>query len=145
MMLISFPQSLCDSKGQFLYSLYGVVEHSGGMHGGHYTAYVRVRTPPYNPALTTSKHNMNSSTDPSERTLYSDKDMTAQISSPNLELGCGITDVADESETGASFDLSSTKGHWYYISDSHVRTATESEVLKSQAYLLFYERLPFQH
>ena len=71
--------------------------------------------------------------------------MTPQISSPNLELACGNTDVADESETSASFDLSSTKGHWYYISDSHVRTATESEVLKSQAYLLFYERLPFQH
>ena len=71
--------------------------------------------------------------------------MAAQISSPNLKPPCGNTDVADESETSASFDLSSTKGHWYYISDSHVRTATESEVLKSQAYLLFYERLPFQH
>ena len=122
-----------------------MVEHSGGMHGGHYTAYVRVRTPPCNPASTTSKHDINSSTDPSERTVHSDKDMTPQISSPSLELVCGNTDVADESETGTSFDLSSTKGHWYYISDSHVRTATESEVLKSQAYILFYERLPFQH
>ena len=139
-MLISFLQSLCDSRGQLLYSLYGVVEHSGGMHGGHYTAYVRVRTPPCYPASTISKQ-----TDPSEGTLHSDKDITPQISSSNLELACGNTDVADESETSASFDLSSTKGHWYYISDSHVRTATESEVLKSQAYLLFYERLPFQH
>ncbi|XP_047216736.1 ubiquitin carboxyl-terminal hydrolase 45 isoform X1 [Girardinichthys multiradiatus] len=28
-----------------LYSLYGIVEHSGSMRGGHYTAYVRVRAP----------------------------------------------------------------------------------------------------
>ncbi|XP_039708954.1 ubiquitin carboxyl-terminal hydrolase 45 isoform X3 [Pteropus medius] len=28
-----------------LYGLYGIVEHSGSMRGGHYTAYVKVRTP----------------------------------------------------------------------------------------------------
>uniref|UniRef100_A0A665UP19 Ubiquitin carboxyl-terminal hydrolase n=1 Tax=Echeneis naucrates TaxID=173247 RepID=A0A665UP19_ECHNA len=28
-----------------LYSLYGIVEHSGSMRGGHYTAYVKVRAP----------------------------------------------------------------------------------------------------
>uniref|UniRef100_A0A4W5MN48 Ubiquitin carboxyl-terminal hydrolase n=1 Tax=Hucho hucho TaxID=62062 RepID=A0A4W5MN48_9TELE len=28
-----------------LYSLYGIVEHSGSMRGGHYTAYVKVRWP----------------------------------------------------------------------------------------------------
>lgn len=27
-----------------LYSLYGIVEHSGSMRGGHYAAYVKVRT-----------------------------------------------------------------------------------------------------
>lgn len=42
------------------------------------------------------------------------------------------------------FDLSSSEGQWYHISDTHVRTATESEVLKCQAYLLFYERLPLR-
>ncbi|XP_006881258.1 PREDICTED: ubiquitin carboxyl-terminal hydrolase 45 [Elephantulus edwardii] len=31
-----------------LYGLYGVVEHSGSMRGGHYTAYVKVRTPSKN-------------------------------------------------------------------------------------------------
>uniref|UniRef100_A0A8C4RSF2 Ubiquitin carboxyl-terminal hydrolase n=1 Tax=Erpetoichthys calabaricus TaxID=27687 RepID=A0A8C4RSF2_ERPCA len=29
-----------------LYSLYGIVEHSGSMRGGHYTAYVKIRAPP---------------------------------------------------------------------------------------------------
>lgn len=33
------------SGERVLYSLYGIVEHSGSMRGGHYTAYVRVRTP----------------------------------------------------------------------------------------------------
>ncbi|XP_043366633.1 ubiquitin carboxyl-terminal hydrolase 45 isoform X3 [Dermochelys coriacea] len=28
-----------------LYTLYGIVEHSGSMRGGHYAAYVKVRTP----------------------------------------------------------------------------------------------------
>ncbi|XP_050309022.1 ubiquitin carboxyl-terminal hydrolase 16 [Anthonomus grandis grandis] len=28
-----------------LYSLYGIVEHSGSIHGGHYVAYVKVRKP----------------------------------------------------------------------------------------------------
>lgn len=33
------------------------------------------------------------------------------------------------------------KGKWYYISDSYVKDVDESEVLKTQAYLLFYERI----
>ncbi|XP_023561935.1 ubiquitin carboxyl-terminal hydrolase 45-like [Octodon degus] len=30
---------------EVLYDLYGIVEHSGSMRGGHYTAYVKVRQP----------------------------------------------------------------------------------------------------
>lgn len=30
---------------------------------------------------------------------------------------------------------------WYYISDSHVTQVSESDVLKCEAYLLFYERI----
>ncbi|XP_062321068.1 ubiquitin carboxyl-terminal hydrolase 45 isoform X1 [Osmerus eperlanus] len=33
------------SGERVLYSLYGIVEHSGSMRGGHYTAYVKVRPP----------------------------------------------------------------------------------------------------
>ena len=36
-------QKMCDSNGKILYALYGIVEHSGGIHGGHYVANVRVR------------------------------------------------------------------------------------------------------
>ena len=41
-------------------------------------------------------------------------------------------------------DLSSLEGQWYSISDSHVKTISKEEVKKSQAYLLFYERLPLK-
>ncbi|XP_061572090.1 ubiquitin carboxyl-terminal hydrolase 45 isoform X2 [Cololabis saira] len=33
------------ASDRVLYSLYGIVEHSGSMRGGHYTAYVKVRAP----------------------------------------------------------------------------------------------------
>lgn len=32
-------------------------------------------------------------------------------------------------------------GKWYYCSDSHVREVTEDNVLKANAYILFYERV----
>ncbi len=37
------------SGERVLYSLYGIVEHSGSMRGGHYAAYVKVRTPQRKP------------------------------------------------------------------------------------------------
>ncbi|KAA0703454.1 Ubiquitin carboxyl-terminal hydrolase 45 [Triplophysa tibetana] len=47
--LAPFCSATCKNLGsgeRVLYSLYGIVEHSGSMRGGHYTAYVKVRTPP---------------------------------------------------------------------------------------------------
>ncbi len=32
-------------------------------------------------------------------------------------------------------------GRWFYISDSRVNEVSEGAVLKSQAYILFYERV----
>ena len=39
---IAMP-NVCLDQRKVLYSLYGVVEHSGRLQGGHYTAYVKVR------------------------------------------------------------------------------------------------------
>ncbi|XP_068441055.1 ubiquitin carboxyl-terminal hydrolase 16 isoform X2 [Clinocottus analis] len=36
-------KNLTGEESQILYSLYGIVEHSGTMRSGHYTAYVKVR------------------------------------------------------------------------------------------------------
>ncbi|XP_023386713.1 ubiquitin carboxyl-terminal hydrolase 45 isoform X6 [Pteropus vampyrus] len=46
--LAPFCSATCknvDVGEKVLYGLYGIVEHSGSMRGGHYTAYVKVRTP----------------------------------------------------------------------------------------------------
>ncbi|KAM3934639.1 ubiquitin carboxyl-terminal hydrolase 16 isoform 1-T2 [Leptodactylus fuscus] len=38
-------KNIRDGDQRLLYSLYGVIEHSGTMRSGHYTAYVKSRTP----------------------------------------------------------------------------------------------------
>uniref|UniRef100_A0A803SYF3 Ubiquitin carboxyl-terminal hydrolase n=1 Tax=Anolis carolinensis TaxID=28377 RepID=A0A803SYF3_ANOCA len=40
----AFCKNVTDG-GKVLYALYGIVEHSGSMRGGHYAAYVKVRSP----------------------------------------------------------------------------------------------------
>ena len=121
----------CDNKGQLLYSLYGIVEHSGGMKGGHYTAYVRTRTP--------IKREV--------RCVVSGQQQGDQERRETTDNGCQseATGGGSEADGGSEFDLSSTGGQWHFISDSRVRTASESEALKSQAYLLFYEQLPLSY
>ncbi|KAI2655107.1 Ubiquitin carboxyl-terminal hydrolase 45 [Labeo rohita] len=50
--LAPFCSATCKNLGsgeRVLYSLYGIVEHSGSMRGGHYAAYVKVRTPQRKP------------------------------------------------------------------------------------------------
>ncbi|XP_063812461.1 ubiquitin carboxyl-terminal hydrolase 16 [Pseudophryne corroboree] len=42
-------KNISDGESRLLYSLYGVIEHSGTMRSGHYTAYVKSRVP--NPNL----------------------------------------------------------------------------------------------
>uniref|UniRef100_A0A8C4QZL7 Ubiquitin carboxyl-terminal hydrolase n=1 Tax=Eptatretus burgeri TaxID=7764 RepID=A0A8C4QZL7_EPTBU len=85
------------------YGLYGVVEHSGTMRGGHYTAYVKVRTP------SNKLHD-----------LISDG------------LDCPVPTMES---------CPSQQGSWYHASDTHISPVSEAQVLKSQAYMLFYERL----
>lgn len=105
------------------------MEHSGGMQGGHYTAYVRTRLP--------IKYDVNHTT--SRRSLSEERSGVSEVAESEEHGGaCGEEVRKDRRE----FDLSSKRGQWYFISDSRVRTATENEVVKSQAYLLFYERLP---
>ena len=133
------------------------------MHGGHYTAYVRVRHHQASTAVESfTKVNEGN---PRETSAENDTQLQAQGdgSPQNQDVPCdptaplcalasnSPTDAAMKrmglelsDRTGLEFDTTSTHGQWYYISDTHVRTALESEVMKSQAYLLFYERLPFQ-
>lgn len=123
---------MCDSDGQLLYSLYGVVVHSGGMHDGHYIAYTRTRAHPH------PRDARDTPTGSGQETTTGGCDSEEQAVDMETEAG-----PADDGER--CFELTSTEGQWYYASDTHIRTATEAEVMKSQAYLLFYERLPLKH
>lgn len=96
---------------KILYSLYGIVEHSGSIHGGHYVAYVKVRQP-----LEANSY----------RWQFIPKNQTEK---------------GEKGPKGALGEPQVPAGRWYYISDSHVAEVPESKVLGAQAYLLFYERI----
>ncbi|XP_060990097.1 ubiquitin carboxyl-terminal hydrolase 16 isoform X3 [Dama dama] len=93
-------KNVAEEQTRVLYSLYGVVEHSGTMRSGHYTAYAKTRT--------------------------------ANTYLSNLVL---------HSDIPQDFEMESTKGQWFHISDTHVQAVPTAKVLSSQAYLLFYERI----
>ncbi|XP_017789928.1 PREDICTED: ubiquitin carboxyl-terminal hydrolase 45 [Habropoda laboriosa] len=120
---VSFPilldlAPICKNhKKARIYALYGVVEHSGTIHGGHYVAYVKSRLP-----LTPD--------DPRWSFLPS-KDVKDSQESP----------YASSSDSDAEETVEPPPGKWYHISDSRVMEVDETTVLQSQAYLLFYERI----
>ncbi|XP_004713153.1 ubiquitin carboxyl-terminal hydrolase 16 isoform X2 [Echinops telfairi] len=93
-------KNVAEENTRVLYSLYGVVEHSGTMRSGHYTAYAKART---------ANHHL-----------------------------CNLVLHGDIPQ---DFEMESTKGQWFHISDTHVQAVPTTKVLNSQAYLLFYERI----
>ncbi|KAK1344394.1 hypothetical protein QTO34_014961 [Cnephaeus nilssonii] len=95
-----FQQNVAEESSRVLYSLYGVVEHSGTMRSGHYTAYAKART-----------------------------------------ANSRLSDLVLRGNVPQDFEMESTKGQWFHISDSHVQAVPTAKVLNSQAYLLFYERI----
>ncbi|XP_020627355.1 ubiquitin carboxyl-terminal hydrolase 16-like [Orbicella faveolata] len=111
-----------DSEGQVLYSLYGVIQHSGNMNSGHYTACVKVREPPV-------------------------KGLYDKITSMS-ELTEFIKNMWTAGKTGVKHGNSRCRhepapdGQWFHVSDASVVAIAETKVLKSQAYMLFYGRLP---
>lgn len=114
---------MADGEPQTLYSLYGVVEHSGTMRSGHYTAYVKVRTE------------------------------APKLASNGLEeQGKPIQPIKKKKERMSKFmqpfyshllllDAEPPRGSWFHISDTSVQPVSESKVQSCQAYLLFYERM----
>lgn len=100
-----------DGQTKVLYSLYGVVEHSGSLHGGHYVAYVKVRAP-----LESNSY----------RWQFLPKNQAS------IDKKAGAAGAAEPEIP---------QGKWYYISDSYVSEVAESKVLSANAYLLFYERI----
>uniref|UniRef100_A0A915BR66 Ubiquitin carboxyl-terminal hydrolase n=1 Tax=Parascaris univalens TaxID=6257 RepID=A0A915BR66_PARUN len=99
---------------EVVYSLYGVVSHSGDLSGGHYVAYVRSR--PQSPCA---------------------KKFFSQAAHSSLE-NCELSNGTDDAK---STEISQTEGAWYYASDTRVSVVPESRVLAAEAYILFYERV----
>eukprot|EP00090_Calanus_glacialis_P045435 TRINITY_DN8428_c0_g1_i1.p1 TRINITY_DN8428_c0_g1~~TRINITY_DN8428_c0_g1_i1.p1 ORF type:complete len:1052 (-),score=368.79 TRINITY_DN8428_c0_g1_i1:130-3285(-) len=117
-----------------LYSLYGVVEHSGRLQGGHYTAFVKVR------AANSSLKDPTIFFSPAVSKASDVPQFLEEIEGKfrNNEIIVGKEDV--EEETNNNLTLSQPR-RWYHVSDSSVSEVSEEKVLKAQAYLLFYERI----
>ncbi|XP_032229396.2 uncharacterized protein LOC5505120 isoform X2 [Nematostella vectensis] len=109
-------KALPDANGQILYSLIGAVDHSGGLNSGHYTAYIKLKSKP---------------------TLDLNRDIRN-----SRELEAYIRETWNEAHAQKCTSQGVPQGQWYYVSDSHSVLVPESRVLRSQAYMLFYERLP---
>ncbi|KZS03514.1 Ubiquitin carboxyl-terminal hydrolase [Daphnia magna] len=115
--------SIPADQKEVIYSLYGVIEHSGRLSSGHYTAFVKVR-PVTSDLLTQFLQREPMQTDDLHR-------LRDQLSERLL---------AERATSGSNSEFPSD-GVWYYCSDSHVTAVSEEKVLRSQAFLLFYERV----
>ncbi|ELT96769.1 hypothetical protein CAPTEDRAFT_225117 [Capitella teleta] len=119
-------QGIKPNQTRVLYSLYGIVEHSGRLTGGHYTAYVKVR------AKNQQQQQQKFLSDMSSMSIDSMVEAMRSMSSASASLH----------EDEATEDMKPPPGKWYYISDSRVNEVThEANILRCQAYLLFYERI----
>ncbi|CAL1531431.1 unnamed protein product [Lymnaea stagnalis] len=137
--LAPYCSSLClgvkEGQSKVLYSLYGVVEHSGRLSGGHYTAYIKVR-PGLGPPTQFLHTNPPGPLD--LLNVYLTRVIKSKESghSEKMEGGGEVDrDIEAMAETLAP------PGRWFHISDSRVNEVAEAEVLRAQAYLLFYERI----
>ena len=102
-----------------------MVEHSGRLNAGHYTAYVKVRP---NIGMVSNFYNQGSPSFKDYIQRYSQN-----VVNGHHEDKEEIDEVQEEKLV--------PPGRWYHISDSRVSEATESTVQRAQAYLLFYERI----
>jgi len=116
-----------------MYRLYGVVEHSGRLSGGHYTAFVKVRV-----------------TDKAELSKkFFSPPATKAGDVPRLleEIERKFTRLSEKNDRRHGKKEEEEENppkpqprRWYHVSDSSVNEVSEEKVLKAQAYILFYER-----
>lgn len=131
------------------YSLFGVVCHSGSLRSGHYTAFIKTEEPmdenqhpndltnfiqatPYTPELDIDKL----------RELIKMFDATRCVTTDRYRDNDSTNGLGDSGSSEYDYDKpKSIPGNWYHISDSQVRKSTLTNVLSSQAYILFYRRV----
>ena len=128
-----------------------MVEHQGSLRSGHYTARVKVRPGAGVAAGAAAAHAQTppppSAANAYERFYSSPAPKTDDIRElqAEIERNCREKDGGGlGAENGSSCSSSAAavpQAKWYYISDTHVSEVSEDKVLRSQAYLLFYERV----
>jgi len=124
---------------QPMYSLYGVVEHSGTLRSGHYTAYVKLRS-----SDTSASQCLKflQSLSPSQMSV---KQLVAKLRA--VSLSCNPPQRREDnefqliSEQQQSCGSLASDGRWFHISDTSVSQVKLANVLHCQAYILFYERI----
>lgn len=126
------------------YSLFGVVCHSGNLRSGHYTAYVKCEDPMDDKCC--SDHFAEFIQETPYIPEPADIDKIIEYIRQHDATRCETTERYrdDESANGTSdyYDKpKSIPGDWYHISDAQVRKSTLTNVLSSQAYILFYRRV----
>ena len=130
---------------QVLYSLYGVVEHSGGLRSGHYVAYVRVR-PATEPADLQALANPPLARPSDVPAFLEEIDRKLRRKTGARIDGLEKDNNESKEEADETNNNNKTNGlkaaKWFHVSDSSVSEVAEARVLGAQAYLLFYERLP---
>lgn len=145
---------------KLMYALYGVVEHSGSMYGGHYTAFVKVRPllQPDDKRWKFIPQGSKAELDQADEQREKLEELLAKEKARDLRMKANDSDdfstscsssepeVDNEDEPEPSpveepENVMPPPGKWYYVSDSRVQEVTEDDVLKAQAYLLFYERI----
>jgi len=144
---VALPQMSLDPS--VLYSLYGVVEHSGSLRGGHYVAYVKTRPSgsPYkdlstffNPPLARAS-DVPSFLEEVDRKLRRNKAVTKDKDEEDEEKMKDSNSNNNNKQMMEKEVNDGNRGRWFHVSDSSVQEVQEDKVLKAQAYLLFYERI----
>jgi ubiquitin carboxyl-terminal hydrolase 16/45 len=122
------------------YTLFGLVEHSGRLQSGHYTAYVKIR-PTTNVNKNDFAKEFYSSPTARNEEIHT---LLAEIEKKTREAAAtaAAANIDDNKVSAESVCVDNPGGgKWFYISDSSVTEVSEEKVLKCQAYLLFYERI----
>ena len=113
------PSPSADMRAKCQYQLYGVISHDGNMTSGHYVVHSQSR--PFGRVAGLADYVWS--------TVY-----TSQRSAGNANKN----EIAESGMTKSDHDA---PRQWIYCSDDLVRPATLSEVMRTQAYCLLYERV----
>ena len=128
------------SSLRLMYALYGVVEHSGTLRSGHYTAYVKLRS-----AETTTSQCLQflQSLSPSQMSVDQLVTKFRSISLSSKHRQQLSTDSESEltAEERQCCSSLTSDGRWFHVSDTSVSQVKLANVLHCQAYILFYERI----